>query len=117
VGTQRVRAERARWATARGARDQRWIRTRYLKYLGTKCSVRCVSSVCFIYCNTPENELTVGTGSPPSLSNHVRVLRFRNSGVRRFSSTHALIYAATALRLYFKALSFSLALGCARELS
>jgi hypothetical protein len=33
-----VRAERARWATARGARDQRWIRTRYLKYLGTKCS-------------------------------------------------------------------------------
>jgi hypothetical protein len=37
-GTQRVRAERARWATARGARDQRWIRTRYLKYLGTKCS-------------------------------------------------------------------------------
>ena len=32
------RAERARWATARGARDQRWIRTRYLKYLGTKCS-------------------------------------------------------------------------------
>jgi len=35
-----VRAERARWATARGARDQRWIRTRYLKYLGTKCSAR-----------------------------------------------------------------------------
>ena len=34
-----MRAERARWATARGARDQRWIRTRYLKYLGTKCSV------------------------------------------------------------------------------
>ena len=33
-----MRAERARWATARGARDQRWIRTRYLKYLGTKCS-------------------------------------------------------------------------------
>ena len=59
----------------------------------------------------------------PPLSPHtapltiVRVLRFRNSGVRRFSSTHALIYAATALRLYFKALSFCLALGCARELS
>ena len=34
-----MRAERARWATARGARDQRWIRTRYLKHLGTKCSV------------------------------------------------------------------------------
>ena len=32
------KTERARWATARGARDQRWIRTRYLKYLGTKCS-------------------------------------------------------------------------------
>jgi len=31
-----VRAERARWATAR---DQRWIRTRYL-ILGTKCSAR-----------------------------------------------------------------------------